>query len=216
MTFRICSFTRDLGRQAHAAFPPPHPPHFPSSPSSWDGWTLCMLVRHSTADHTPVQRSIHEVMRHHTPKLRTATVHLLSPVHRSPWTDSLPLSSGCMLSSASPHPLTPCTQRQPDRGRAGRGGVPAGAGPGQQSSAAAGLHLRFSRPTAHTPARSGWTQQRGGSLSELPGCGGNRVDFILLIHGELWPTVSHDMTPFLSCWRHVSNSQHNLKMALNF
>lgn len=65
----------------------------------------------------------------------------------------------------------PCTRRQPGRGTASPRHDPAEGGSGPQPSAAAGLAQRSSGPIAHTPARSGWTQQRGHSLSEQPGAG---------------------------------------------
>lgn len=126
-----------------------------------------------------MQHSIHEVMCHPAPELRTDTAHLPPSAHRSPVHTVFPwLPSSryrelwmCVHPHLSlTHRLTPCTQRQPDRGRGGPGGGPAGAGPGQQPSAAEGPARHFSGPTAHTPTRSGWTQQRGDSLSELPGC----------------------------------------------
>lgn len=63
----------------------------------------------------------------------------------------------------------PCTRRQPGRGTASLRDDPAEGGPGRQPSAAGGLAPHSSVPTAHTPAGSGWTRQRGDSLSEKPG-----------------------------------------------
>lgn len=167
-----CSSTQVLGTTGLCVPSPAHSLLFHAA----DGWTLYMLVQHSTTEH--ISRA--------TFWPRTNTVHPSASVHRSPRSvcpfppGSCCRGSGGMLSPARrrlTHPVTPCTRRQPDRGRVSRGGVPAGAGPGQQPSAAGVPALHFSTPTARTPVRSGWTQQREDSLSELPGCRGKRIHF---------------------------------------
>lgn len=131
---------------------------------------------------------------------RMPTCRWSAPSHQAPAAGG----SGGMLSSSHcrlTRPVTPCTRRQPGRGRVGRGGALAGAGPGQQPSAAGALALHSSKPTAHTPARSGWIQQREDSLCELPGCReGTESISIFLIEGERWPPVSHDLSSLLFCF----------------
>lgn len=125
-----------------------------------------------TASSPHLPNSIHEDNAPSSLWLSRETVHPFT--HRNWHTQATAPRALCAYSACRqrPRPLPapePCTRRQPGRGTASPRDGPAEAGTGRQPSAAGGLALHSSGPTAHTPAGSGWTQQRGDSLSENPG-----------------------------------------------